>query len=79
MEDLEKATHNHELPRRDTITVNIDYKQQGVGGDLTGLPSVHKEFKLLKNRLYYYSFRLRAYNEKIDDLDHIAYFRPPQI
>ena len=79
MEDLETATHNHELPRRDTITVNIDYKQQGVGGDLTGLPSVHKEFKLLKNRIHSYCFRLRAYNEKIDDINHLAYFRPPQI
>ncbi len=33
MEDLEKATHINELPRRDFITVNLDYKQQGVGGD----------------------------------------------
>jgi beta-galactosidase len=29
MEDLEKAKHINELPRRDTITVNLDYKQMG--------------------------------------------------
>ena len=29
-EDLETATHIHELPRRDRITFNIDYQQEGV-------------------------------------------------
>jgi beta-galactosidase len=31
-EDLDQATHVNELPRRDFITVNVDYKQMGVGG-----------------------------------------------
>ncbi len=30
--DLEAATHIHELPKRDYITVNLDYLQRGVGG-----------------------------------------------
>ncbi len=32
-EDLEKATHDYELPDRDFINVNIDYKLHGVGGN----------------------------------------------
>ncbi len=34
MEDLEIAEHIHKLPRRENITLNIDYGQKGVG-DLT--------------------------------------------
>jgi beta-galactosidase len=34
MDDLEAAAdgHPHDLPRRDTATVNLDYRQMGVGG-----------------------------------------------
>lgn len=31
LEDLEKATHIDQLPHRNFITVNLDYKQMGVG------------------------------------------------
>ncbi|TFG18276.1 MAG: DUF4981 domain-containing protein [Promethearchaeota archaeon] len=58
MEDLEGATHIHELPIRDNITLNIDYKQKGVGGDLPGLPSVHNKYRLHKNKEYLYSFSI---------------------
>jgi beta-galactosidase len=37
MVDLEAADHIHELPRRENITLNIDYGQKGVG-DLTSIP-----------------------------------------
>jgi beta-galactosidase len=33
MADLERAEHIYELPCRETLTVNIDYQQTGVGGD----------------------------------------------
>lgn len=33
MEDLANANHPYEIPQRDFITVNVDYKQMGVGGD----------------------------------------------
>jgi beta-galactosidase len=59
MEDLESATHIHELPYRENITLNIDYKQKGVGGDLPGLPTVHSEFTLKGNKSYNYSFLIR--------------------
>ena len=58
MEDLENASHIHELPIRDNITLNIDYKQKGVGGDLPGLPSVHNKYRLHKDRNYMYCFSI---------------------
>lgn len=57
-EDLDKAQHIHELPRRDNITLQIDYKQKGVGGDIPGLLGLHDEFKLKRGRLYRYSFTI---------------------
>ena len=66
MEDLEKATHTFELPNRDFITLNIDHKQKGVGGDLPGLPSVHKKYRLRKDKVYEYRFLLRPMSEKRD-------------
>ncbi len=38
MEDLETARHINELPHRDVVTVNLDYKQMGVGGDNSWAP-----------------------------------------
>jgi beta-galactosidase len=58
MEDLERATHINELPIRDNITLNIDYKQKGVGGDLPGLPTVHNKYKLHKDKEYLYCFSI---------------------
>jgi beta-galactosidase len=46
MQDLENARHIHELPRRDTITVNLDYKQMGVGGDNSWGARTHPEYTL---------------------------------
>ena len=57
-DDLEKAEHIHELPRRENVTLNIDYKQRGVGGDLPALPTVHDKYKLRKGIRYSYSFRI---------------------
>ncbi len=33
MKDLETAKHINELPQRDLINLNVDYKKMGVGGD----------------------------------------------
>ena len=57
-DDLEKAEHTHELPTKDNLTFNIDYKQRGVGGDSPGIPTVHEKYKLQKNTKYSYSFRI---------------------
>lgn len=55
-EDLESAKHIYELPNRSFNTINIDYTQCGVGGDLPGVANLHEEFKIHKNRRYEYSF-----------------------
>jgi len=73
MEDLEKAKHIHELPRRDTVTVNIDYKQMGVGGDdgWTERARPHPEYRLPLNT-YSYSFRLQAVAPTMGDIARLA-------
>lgn len=58
MDDLAAAKHNHELPRRDFIVVNVDHLQMGVGGDNSwGLP-VHEEYRLPATRTYAYRFTI---------------------
>ncbi|TFG14401.1 MAG: DUF4981 domain-containing protein [Promethearchaeota archaeon] len=79
VEDLEKATHNHELPHRKEITLNIDYKQRGVGGDLPGVALIQNEFILKRNKSYTYCFRLRGYNKEMGDFTSVAFKVPPKI
>jgi len=71
MEDLEKANHVHELPKRNTITVNIDYKQKGVGGSLFGFRDVLEKYRLKKKIEHRYSFLLKPYNKKLGDFNSI--------
>ena len=71
MADLDKATHIHELPRRDTITVNIDYRQMGVGGDNSWGARTHPEYTL-PAKPYKYSFRLIPYSPKSGDIGRVA-------
>ncbi len=63
MWDLEKADHPYELPNRNTITVNIDYKQMGVGGDNSWGAKTHEKYTLPAKE-YSYSFRLRPVASK---------------
>ena len=57
-EDLNAGKHAFELPRHDAITLNLDLKQQGVGGDDSWGAWPHPEF-LIPCKEYGYSFRLR--------------------
>ncbi len=66
MEDLEKAMHINELPRRDFVTLNLDYKQMGVGGDDSWGARTHPEYTL-PARPYAYQFRLKPYTKDQDD------------
>lgn len=59
-EDLNAGRHAFELPRRDTITLNLDLRQQGVGGDDSWGAWPHDEF-LIPCREYRYQFRLRPF------------------
>jgi beta-galactosidase len=78
MEDLENAKHIHELPRRENITINIDYKQQGVGGDVPALAVLHNEFKLKGKQPYTYNFRIRHYSKDMGDISSVARRIPPK-
>ena len=71
MEDLEKATHVNELPRRDTITLNLDLRQMGVGGDDGWGARPHAEYTL-DAKPYAYRFRLRPYAPSMGPLDEVA-------
>jgi len=71
MEDLEKAMHIHELPRRDFITVNLDYRQMGVGGDDSWGARTHPEYTL-PAQPYRYSFRLTPYAPDMGDVGRLA-------
>ncbi len=57
-EDLNAGKHAFELPRRDYITLNLDLKQQGLGGDDSWGAWPHREFQIPVQD-YSYSFRLR--------------------
>ena len=47
--DLAAATHDHLLPSRDFITVNLDGWQMGIGGDNSwGLP-VHEKYRFTRS------------------------------
>jgi beta-galactosidase len=67
MEDLEDAKHINELPKRENITINIDYKQQGVGGDRIGIFDVRKEYKLKKNKQFCYCFLFKPITKEMGD------------
>ena len=58
MDDLEHAKHINEPARRDFITVNLDYRQMGVGGDDSWGARTHEEY-MLRAKTYSYSFRLK--------------------
>jgi beta-galactosidase len=72
MDDLGKAAHISDLPTRDTITINIDHRQMGVGGDNSwGLP-VHPEYTLPAGKSYEYHFTLIPLDGTQKDLDTLA-------
>lgn len=58
-QDLDEATHDYQLQVRDFITLNIDHKQMGVGGDDTWTirSRPHEQYRL-KAVPYHYKFKL---------------------
>jgi len=69
-DDLQKAKHAFELPARDFTVLNLDWKQQGVGGDDSWGAWPHDE-NLIPCQEYTYSFRLRPFS-KGEDLAKLA-------
>jgi len=56
--DLEGASHDADLPRRDFITINIDHQLHGVGGDNSWGARTHPEYTLPGGKAYSYAFTL---------------------
>ncbi len=63
-DDLENHKHPFQIPRRDFVTLNLDWKQQGVGGDDSWGAMPHDEYRI-KPQPYTYSFRLRAFQGQV--------------
>jgi len=57
--DLASAKHDYELPQRDSITVNVDGWQMGVGGDNSWNLPVHKEYRLNPGKSYSFGITLK--------------------
>ena len=53
--------HQFDVPQRDLVTLNLDYRQMGVGGDNSWGARPHPEYTL-PVREYSYSFRLRPFS-----------------
>jgi len=80
VEDLEQATHIDELPNRDFYTVNLDFKQQGVGGTNSWSPNARPlpRYRLPTSQSYRYRFTLRPYTRDMGDLRDVANHRFPE-
>ncbi|MFJ4283304.1 glycoside hydrolase family 2 TIM barrel-domain containing protein [Streptomyces massasporeus] len=53
------ARHDYQLTPRDAVVLRVNHRQMGVGGDDSWGAHTHAEFKLLADRDYAYSYRLR--------------------
>ncbi len=60
-DDLAHAKRIHQLPRRENISLHIDYKQKGVGGDVPSGSQPHEEYRLHKHHEYRYTFRVKPF------------------
>jgi beta-galactosidase len=76
MDDLESSNHNYELPRLENITFNIDYKQQGVGGDFPAVAALHNKYILKGNVNYNYAFLFQGYTKNMGEIPVVAYKKP---
>ncbi len=58
-EQLESAKHLYELKKDNFLTLNIDHRQRGVGGDMPGNACLHEPYKL-KSGYYGYSVKIKG-------------------
>jgi beta-galactosidase/beta-glucuronidase len=60
--DLAKARHTYELERREEITLNLDYRQSGLGGASCG-PGTLPQY-LIEPEEIHFSLRLRPFSQE---------------
>ncbi|WP_314586960.1 glycoside hydrolase family 2 TIM barrel-domain containing protein [Paenibacillus terrigena] len=58
-DDLDGPLHPYQVKHRDDITLRVNYKQMGVGGDDSWGAKPHPAYLLLPNKEYSYSYTLR--------------------
>ncbi len=58
LEMLDDAKHLHELESRDYLTVYIDGKQRGVGGDVPAMANTKPKYKIPARKMHTLKFRL---------------------
>ncbi|MBN2137078.1 MAG: DUF4981 domain-containing protein [Sedimentisphaerales bacterium] len=78
MEELENAKHISDLSPGKTITVNLDYRQMGVGGDDSWGARPHPEYTL-PARPYSYRFLLRPYSTRMGDIQAVVNRTLPEV
>lgn len=61
--DLKEAEHIHELNLQKYVTINVDHKQKGVGGDAPGVAALHEPYILHGQKTYHYGFIMEWDNE----------------
>ena len=74
-QDLERATHTHELRPRRNIVLCVDYAHCGLGNASCG-PPVLDEYRLDPEACRF-GFSLRPYAPERGDLHRVARERPP--
>ena len=65
-EDLERAKHSYEMERRDFVTLNLDHRQSGVGGDDSWGARPLPRYTLPPLG-YHYSFTLRPVDARSEE------------
>jgi beta-galactosidase len=71
-DDRTGPSHLYEVPRRDEVYLNLDYRQMGVGGDNSWGARTHQEFTLPGDGKYSYSFFLCPYESSIGNIQKIV-------
>jgi len=71
-DDLMSAKHGWEMTRRDTVTLNLDLAQMGVGGDNSWGAQPHPEFRPAADKPHVYAFSLRPFRGSITDAERQA-------
>jgi beta-galactosidase/evolved beta-galactosidase subunit alpha len=75
--DLENARHPHELPRRDELTLNLDYRQRPLGSASCG-PGPWESYEL-KPQEFRFAFRLRAMDTNAGATVDLAKIMPERL
>lgn len=58
-ETLQNAQHLHELQREDALTICVDGKQRGVGGDIPAMANTKPQYKILPGQAHTLRFTVK--------------------